>query len=101
MPLPTGCRFHVFMAHDWGIDEHGRPNHDRVKRANAMFKARGLLPWFDEEMMQGALLQGEPHANNVFGCSCVDNERGSSDRPQSERHVLSFACELGMGSDKL
>ena len=54
LALPPGTRFHVFLTHDWGTDEHGRPNHDRVKRANAWFKQRGLVAWFDEEMMEGA-----------------------------------------------
>ena len=52
--LPPGLKFHAFMTHDWGVDELGRPNHDRVKRAHIYFKSRGLLPWFDEEEMQGA-----------------------------------------------
>ena len=54
LTLPPGTRFHVFLTHDWGTDELGRPNHDRVKRVNAWLKQRGIVPWFDEEMMEGA-----------------------------------------------
>ena len=42
---------HVFLTHDWGIDEHGRNNHERVKRVNDWLKAHGVATWFDEEKM--------------------------------------------------
>ena len=53
-PPPVSWKFDVFLTHDWGTDELGRPNHDRVKRANAWLKQRGIVAWFDEEMMEGA-----------------------------------------------
>eukprot|EP01041_Mallomonas_annulata_P000122 gene122-182_t len=37
----------VFLSHDWGVDELGRKNHDRVSIINAGLKARGLVTWFD------------------------------------------------------
>ena len=42
VPLPPDDKYHCFMTHDWGHDMLGRPNHDRVKRVNAAFKAAGL-----------------------------------------------------------
>ena len=42
LAVPTGARFHAFISHDWGVDEHGRSNHDRARRANEGLKALGL-----------------------------------------------------------
>ena len=43
-----------FMTHDWGQDEVGRSNHERVKRFNALLKERhGISTWFDEDEMSG------------------------------------------------
>lgn len=37
-----GCRS-VFLTHDWGIDAHGRSNHERVSLVNARLKVRTPL----------------------------------------------------------
>ena len=29
-------KFHVFLTHDWGQDELGRANHERVQKVNAL-----------------------------------------------------------------
>ena len=42
-----------FCTHDWGTDEKGRSNHERVKRLNSLLKNHGLTTWFDEERMTG------------------------------------------------
>jgi hypothetical protein len=34
----------VFLTHDWGIDELGRANHDRVATINKELKSLGLSP---------------------------------------------------------
>ena len=48
--------FDVFLTHDWGTDEHGRNNHERVALVNAALKRAGLVTWFDEERMQGDIV---------------------------------------------
>eukprot|EP00047_Mylnosiga_fluctuans_P020236 m.90059 g.90059 ORF g.90059 m.90059 type:complete len:320 (+) comp8440_c0_seq3:161-1120(+) len=52
-PLPPGFKYHVFLSHDWGLDQHGRDNHATLRRINAGLKRRGLVTWFDEERMRG------------------------------------------------
>jgi hypothetical protein len=42
-----------FLTHDWGDDETGRSNHDRVAKINQALKNRGLITWFDEDRMEG------------------------------------------------
>ena len=53
------CRFEmeprtdVFLSHNWGKDESGRDNHQRVAIINKELKARGYKTWFDEEKISG------------------------------------------------
>ena len=47
------ARTDVFLSHDWGKDEYGRDNHQRVSLINDELKARGYKTWFDEEKMAG------------------------------------------------
>ena len=46
-------RYHVFLTHDWGKDEHGRDNHARVSEINDALKERGFVTWFDSDRMTG------------------------------------------------
>jgi hypothetical protein len=43
----------VFLTHDWGIDELGRNNHDRVALVNRELKSAGFVTWFDSDRMTG------------------------------------------------
>jgi hypothetical protein len=43
----------VFLTHDWGIDELGRVNHDRVAAINEALKLLGFVTWFDSDKMTG------------------------------------------------
>lgn len=43
----------VFLSHDWGIDEKGRDNHDRVSIINHKLDELGYRTWFDEEKIMG------------------------------------------------
>jgi len=43
----------VFLTYDWGTDEHGRSNHDRVAKVNAWLQKRGIVTWLDAERMEG------------------------------------------------
>ena len=45
--------FQAFLSHDWGRDEQGRDNHDRVRQINAALQAHQITTWFDEEKMCG------------------------------------------------
>ena len=42
-----------FLSHDWGTDELGRSNHERVAAVNRALCQSGLLTWFDSERMTG------------------------------------------------
>ena len=46
-------QYDFFLTHDWGTDELGRSNHERVSRVNQMLQALQYRPWFDEERMRG------------------------------------------------
>ena len=45
-----------FLTHDWGKDELGRDNHQRVLKINAYLKNRGLITWFDSDRMIGEIV---------------------------------------------
>ena len=47
----------VFLTHDWGTDENGRDNHQRVLRVYKALKAKGIKCWFDETEMEGRIQQ--------------------------------------------
>ena len=49
---PSLLKYHAFLTHNWGNDEEGRRNHDRVALVHAELKLLGLSCWFDEERMQ-------------------------------------------------
>ncbi|KAL1503635.1 hypothetical protein AB1Y20_012109 [Prymnesium parvum] len=46
-------RFQCFLAHDWGLDEESRSNHERVSRVKKLLDERGVRAWFDEEQLRG------------------------------------------------
>ena len=46
-------QFDVFLTHDWGVDEKGRKNHDRVALVNTAIKELGFTTWFDSDRMVG------------------------------------------------
>lgn len=43
----------MFLTHDWGTDGEGRRTHERVAAVNRALKARGLRTHFDEDRLQG------------------------------------------------
>ena len=45
-----------FQTHDWGTDERGRSNHDRVISVAERLKACGLRVWIDEYEMTGDIV---------------------------------------------
>ena len=52
----VGKETHVFLTHDWGKDEQGRSNHDRVQKVCEGLKIRGIIPWFDSDRMTGQIV---------------------------------------------
>ena len=38
----------VFLSHNWGPDESGRDNHERVSKLNEALKSKGIKTWFDK-----------------------------------------------------
>ena len=66
---PTVEETDAFLTHDWGVDELGRSNHERVARVNQALKKRGLKTWFDEEMMRGDI--NEKMADGIDAAATV------------------------------
>ena len=60
---------HVFLTHDWGTDELGRNNHERVAKVNAWLKLHGVVTWFDSERMKGNIVQ--QMFNGIDNCQVV------------------------------
>ena len=46
----------VFLSHNWGNDESGRDNHQRVSLINRDLNNLGYQTWFDEEKMSGSIV---------------------------------------------
>lgn len=53
---PAVQKMDCFITHDWGIDELGRKNHDRVALINSSLAARGVKTWFDSNAMTGNII---------------------------------------------
>jgi hypothetical protein len=49
--------YDVFISHAWNEDEEGRDNHTRAKRLNEGLQKLKVKTWFDDEQMQGNILQ--------------------------------------------
>ena len=49
----NGYTFLVFFSHDWGKDQLGRDNHDRVVKIFRALADLGIVGWLDEEYMKG------------------------------------------------
>jgi 5S rRNA maturation endonuclease (ribonuclease M5) len=65
----AGKEFHVFLTHDWGVDEIGRKNHTTVTLVNDALKKRGLITWFDADRMEGQIL--DQMCRGIDGSSVV------------------------------
>jgi hypothetical protein len=61
----------VFLTHDWGTDELGRSNHERVKVINRLLQAAGLRTWFDEEAMHGNIKEQMQRGIDYASCIVV------------------------------
>jgi len=47
------AQFACFLTHDWGTDELGRDNHERVGRVAYALQDAGLAVWYDEDKLAG------------------------------------------------
>ena len=47
----------IFLSHNWGQDESGRNNHERVSIINKELKKIGYQTWFDEERIRGGVVE--------------------------------------------
>ena len=56
------------LTHDWGPDELGRNNHDRVVKAAMGLKRRGVPLWIDEFEMTGNIIDKMCQAINDSHC---------------------------------
>ena len=52
-PPPT----EVFLSHNWGDDDLGRDNHDRVVKINDLLVDAGYVTWCDSEQMIGDVVE--------------------------------------------
>lgn len=65
-----GSRTEVFLFHNWGEDEYGRENHDRVSLINTELTKYGYKTWFDDQKMwgniNGRISKGIAHTKGVI-----------------------------------
>ena len=59
----------VFLSHNWGTDEEGRDNHERVTLINEALKKLGYCTWFDEEDLTGDI--DDKIAKGIEQTKCV------------------------------
>ena len=50
-------KFTAFLSHNWGKDDEGRDNHQRVLKLAKALSDAGLPVWTDEDQMHGDILQ--------------------------------------------
>eukprot|EP00732_Lithocolla_globosa_P002322 Lithocolla_globosa_v1_NODE_1492_length_2536_cov_46.306608.p1 type:complete len:791 gc:universal NODE_1492_length_2536_cov_46.306608:57-2429(+) len=57
-PLPLQSRhlYDVFLSHAWDSDREGRNTHERVGLVNAQLKDAGICTWFDQDRMEGNIV---------------------------------------------
>jgi len=53
---PTQYKYDCFLSHDWGKDEYGANNHERVAKLNKCLNAKGIRTWFDEDKLNGNII---------------------------------------------
>lgn len=47
----------LFASHNWGMDELGRDNHDRVVKICKKIQQKGLKVWVDAEEVKGDVVE--------------------------------------------
>jgi hypothetical protein len=54
-------KYDVFLSHNWGPDELGRDNHERVVKLKEGLERAGLSAWLDEEILHDDLTNQMSH----------------------------------------
>lgn len=68
----NGGRKHCFLSHNWGPDQRGRKNEERVMRINDLLKSRGYNTWCDIDMQtSGAQLDDGAMASGIENSEVV------------------------------
>ena len=68
---PTTAHFDAFLTHDWGKDELGRDNHQRVVDIARRLTAAGLRVWLDQDYMVGDVVAQMIDGINKSDCVVV------------------------------
>jgi hypothetical protein len=91
-------RTDVFLAHDWGLDELERQNHNRVAAVNKALKSLGFGTWFDSEKMTGdvvdQMVRGIDNSSVVivFVTQRYMNKVNGLDANDNCRKEFKYAC---------
>jgi len=103
----NGSQFDVFLSHEWGEDGEGRPTHPRVSAVNKYFQSMGVRTWFDEERMQGNVLDrtctgiDESECVVVFVTQSYLDKVGGVNGPHDNCKKEFEYAERTKGADKL
>eukprot|EP00298_Acanthocystis_sp_HF-20_P010321 c18798_g1_i1.p1 GENE.c18798_g1_i1~~c18798_g1_i1.p1 ORF type:complete len:307 (+),score=108.57 c18798_g1_i1:16-936(+) len=88
--------FDCFLTHNWGTDEKGRSNHDRVVKISEMLKERGINPWIDKDQIAGNIHIPTQIMKGIKDSACVvvfvtqDYQRKVFGDNQSDNCYLEF-----------
>jgi hypothetical protein len=82
-----------FLTHDWGLDELGRKNHDRIGAINAGLQQRAVRTWCDtmHTNMTGNILDQVTAGINSARTVCVCLTRSYVDKVESNSFNV---CQL-------
>ena len=80
-----------FITHDWGTDELGRRNHERVAAINESLSLRGLRTWIDTNAMPGNIMDQLTLGMNSSRCVVVCITRNYVDKVESNSFNV---CQL-------
>jgi len=106
-PQAAGAKFDVFLSHDWGQDGEARATHPRVSTVNSYLKSMGIRTWFDEERMQGNVLDrmctgiDDSECVVVFVTQNYVDKVGGVNGPQDNCKKEFEYAERTKGADKL
>ena len=97
-------KYDCFLTHNWGEDELGRMNHDTVSLVNSALKKKGLNTWFDEERMEGFVVDqmttgiDKSHVIVAFITKTYMNKVGSSRHNDNCKLEFNYALNRKSGA---
>lgn len=71
MSTGTAGKKHCFLSHNWGQDQLGRRNEDRVRLINELLKQKGYNTWCDTEQLQGGSHLDAAMADGIENSDCI------------------------------